>query len=329
MLEMLTEAIERITGSCNSLFDMIADLLRDRYFSRVWTTQEVVLSRECIVCYGKSAIPWPDFAKAAMTVSSKSNKSFLKGSAEGFLTFWLLWCHNNEPPADTIAGSKLFSLALILTLDRVATDPRDKIFALYWIFFAHSINLPPPDYSKSVEKVYTEIAAAIIKRKRSLLILSLVNNNQRLPSLPSWVPDWSAPSPASPLLPPEGARFFATREPQFSEGDRLLHVFGKVFGRISSRSESFREYPAFMNLNITNVAALVAAEGLRRVRVLQDWTRVALRLPSYPTGEDLTATYFATVTQDFSKLSDDDFREKSRAFPNRTAYSLESTYVGR
>jgi hypothetical protein len=122
----------------------------------------------------------------------------------------------------------------------------------------------------------------------------------------------------SPDSPPKDFMHFKTREPQFSEGGRLLHVFGKVFGRISSRSDSYREHPIYRNLDPGSVAACVASEGLQRVNVLQDWTRAALSLQSYPTGEDITTAYFATVSQGFIKLGDD-LKDLSGTAPNKTA----------
>jgi hypothetical protein len=280
----------------------------------MWTTQEVVLSKKCSVCYGESTMPWPDFARATLIVSSASRRSV---PSDGFWTFWTLWGQNKRA-VDTSVASSLVSMTLILALDRVATDPRDKIFALYSIFGNYNIDFPIPDYSKSAADVFAEAAVSVIKCARSLLILSMVNSNDRLPGLPSWVPDWRDPTFGLPIIPPQDFTHFKTREPQFSEGGRLLQVFGKVFGRISSRSDSYREYPIFTNLDPGSVAARVASEGLQRVNVLQDWTRAALSLQSYPTGEDITTAYYATVSHGFSKLGDDS-KDLFGTSPNKTA----------
>jgi hypothetical protein len=46
-MDAYMHATERIAGSPDHLFNLIADLLNDRYFSRMWTIQEVVLSNKC------------------------------------------------------------------------------------------------------------------------------------------------------------------------------------------------------------------------------------------------------------------------------------------
>jgi hypothetical protein len=44
-----------------------------------------------------------------------------------------------------------------------------------------------PDYTKSVEEMYTEVAGKILEHDFDLLLMSQGGNSQRVPS---WVPDW-------------------------------------------------------------------------------------------------------------------------------------------
>ncbi len=67
------------------------------------------------------------------------------------------------------------------------TDPRDKIYGLLGIALdAEQLNIVP-DYSKSVEKVYTEAAAKILSLGKLELLQYVHPQN---PNMPSWVPDW-------------------------------------------------------------------------------------------------------------------------------------------
>ena len=72
-----------------------------------------------------------------------------------------------------------------------ATDPRDKVFVLFGIANeAHDITLAHPDYSRTVEEVYTSLARLLVGDDHSLQILSAVQHGYTRSSLPSWVPDW-------------------------------------------------------------------------------------------------------------------------------------------
>jgi hypothetical protein len=72
-----------------------------------------------------------------------------------------------------------------------ATDPRDKIYGL--LSLAGDIDkLPRPDYSKSVEEIFTEFARVLYSTGRGIFELA-GSSNQTL-KLPSWVPDWTYPT---------------------------------------------------------------------------------------------------------------------------------------
>src|SRR5204863_9740922 len=106
--------------------------------------------------------------------------------------------------------SKLSLLNLLRdTRNFEATDPRDKIFALYGIAEGlyeqdgnrNTLSLFQPDYTKPVEHVYREFTRILITHTKCLDILSLCGNHatNRIRNLPSWVPDLSTPLDANPL----------------------------------------------------------------------------------------------------------------------------------
>jgi len=55
------------------------------------------------------------------------------------------------------------------------------------------VNIPRPDYSKSVEQIHTEAAKFIITHEISLRILLETSESKERPGLFSWVPDWNMP----------------------------------------------------------------------------------------------------------------------------------------
>lgn len=71
-----------------------------------------------------------------------------------------------------------------------ATDPRDKIYGFLAITSYHTIQ---PDYSKTTEQVYTEVAKSMLPDYANFLVYSGISTRENAtnPSIASsWVPDW-------------------------------------------------------------------------------------------------------------------------------------------
>jgi hypothetical protein len=74
----------------------------------------------------------------------------------------------------------------------LATDPRDKVYALYGLLEDSTAAGFSADYKKLTELVYTDTAKFLIEQYILLDILGLVEPKHSLSPLPSWVPDWSS-----------------------------------------------------------------------------------------------------------------------------------------
>ena len=70
-----------------------------------------------------------------------------------------------------------------------ASDPRDKIYALFAI--ARDSGVLDPDYNASLENVYKELTKAMITRWQNLDIICKHHRGIRSFDIPSWVPDWT------------------------------------------------------------------------------------------------------------------------------------------
>jgi hypothetical protein len=79
-----------------------------------------------------------------------------------------------------------------------ATDPRDKVFALLGIAKDTEALGIHPDYRKSCQEVYSNLARTLI-RNGHVELLSLCEFPKQIDGLPSWVHDWSSKSCRSPL----------------------------------------------------------------------------------------------------------------------------------
>jgi hypothetical protein len=81
-----------------------------------------------------------------------------------------------------------------LAHDKNATDPKDKVYALYSLFSA--LNIPiigDVDYNRPLQDIYYRETVTAISEDKSLDVFYNItgNDNPELPNLPSWIPDWS------------------------------------------------------------------------------------------------------------------------------------------
>jgi hypothetical protein len=84
---------------------------------------------------------------------------------------------------------------LNMTRYRQASEPQDKVFALYGVLGSLAINLQPPKQNTPFEDVYLDFTRRIINWHNSLDILQEAGippaaGDSRLQNTPSWVPDW-------------------------------------------------------------------------------------------------------------------------------------------
>jgi len=108
-----------------------------------------------------------------------------------------------------------FGSLLILTHGFLASDPRDKVYALLSLA-GTTRNAPPtwpealsPDYKEAVDRVYRRVTRHVLETTRDLLLLSIVNfDPDRLLGTGdcSWVPDFRGGSPPLALLKPVAGR---------------------------------------------------------------------------------------------------------------------------
>jgi hypothetical protein len=113
------------------------------------------------------------------------------------------------------------------------TDPRDKIFSVYWLLKDKMVNFPEPDYSKTAAMVYVGATKSIIETLNSVNVLGCIYpSERRLDGLPFWVYDWTQPytdhiiSKPSELTPDINHSGIWDRAPTFeAEGKRII-IFG-------------------------------------------------------------------------------------------------------
>jgi len=198
----------------NPKLRLVSSLFERRpWFKRVWVQQEVGLADTAIVSWGLSAIPWSDMVAFVLfiSVASKFEPSIREFGLQTLIPLaclkhiWSLYNPNTswlrEQPAllsltkdlDPLADVYFLKL-LNVSRDLLATDKHDHIYALLTHPICRrflgpveieSINI---DYSAPVEHLFLQLAKAILRRTRSLVLLSFVEQHDR--GKYTWVPRW-------------------------------------------------------------------------------------------------------------------------------------------
>lgn len=83
---------------------------------------------------------------------------------------------------------------LLKTRNRQATDPRDNIYGLYYLFRACGFGLPSVNYKLPVTEIYKNVAMALLEQSESWWILNQLLSKRADSdlALPSWCPDFGS-----------------------------------------------------------------------------------------------------------------------------------------
>ncbi|KAH8201172.1 hypothetical protein TruAng_004640 [Truncatella angustata] len=181
----------------------IQRLLKRPWWTRIWIVQELVLGGafcefdKIMVFCGPEVLSWPNLVIAAArlkaheddqrevlpVISTILELDSLRESARHYL---------HRP--DALVAS--FDL-LCRFRNFLATNPRDKIYAIYNMFSTSPAESLRPRYEAEVYDVYLDFAIATISSEIGLEILRHCGESG--PAMPSWVPDWSIPLTCEPL----------------------------------------------------------------------------------------------------------------------------------
>jgi hypothetical protein len=146
--------------------------------------------------------------------------------------------------------------------------------------------LPPPDYTRSIVQVFTDVAKRHLNKTKSLLILEEAITSTRLESgHPSWVPHWSH-SPEIFIW--KDRRKSASRKSEaiykISSNDQELRAKGQVFDHVQ-------------RLPLASVKAYAPFRSNREL-ALEGWRMscdVGFSLTEYPTGEPVEEALWRTL----------------------------------
>ncbi|PMD15998.1 hypothetical protein NA56DRAFT_753594 [Hyaloscypha hepaticicola] len=168
------------------LVELAKELFSRRWFQRVWVLQEVSLPdvRNTIVICGTKNVTAIRALHALSLIYNESAGTMIR-------IFVLL------KKQIKVNKSHLLDI-LIETRYREAGDPRDKIFVVLSIAnYLDKERFPElrARYSMTTPVVYEYYSAFFIRHHGPAFFLSLIKSPPNIPTLPSWVADWTGPWP--------------------------------------------------------------------------------------------------------------------------------------
>ena len=285
------------------------------WWSRTWVVQEVWLSTNAILQCGEMTLKWKTLQKAMDYSEGWDDMGYyIKKTPR-----WKSWntLKRRYGLAIHITKQRLLGCAhlsdiLWNTWDREATDPRDKVFAVLGLLGDGEDKAHPPpkaDYSKSVDQVYRETAAFIIKNEDSLDILLAASGLEgQEKGLPCWVPDWRRTgndhrpalfvnaSRMRPLLYFSGSTEEAVFnghgysasgnskvEARFSDDLKTVHVRGFSFDNIAEIGPSCGDDPSVDDIieGARSVLSRISSNGITLPEIPEEELRTILRAGSF------------------------------------------------
>ncbi|KAK4163742.1 heterokaryon incompatibility protein-domain-containing protein [Cladorrhinum sp. PSN259] len=198
----------------SSSWRAVERLLTRRWWERVWTLQEFLLSRDAAFYCGSKRITLDQMAYAIHAVwewHQRHDRSIIsrRGYEKGWNRFRMLEWYEHV----SSLGQQLALVGILTyTATSSVTDPRDRLYSLLGLLSPVELDIiGRPDYESDACVIYIDFAISFINRYRTLDLLCIAPEmaEGNLPpgeaadkwsNLPSWVPNWSLQTRQSPPL---------------------------------------------------------------------------------------------------------------------------------
>jgi hypothetical protein len=249
-LAMLNEPFEEAGWEAIKLF------LQRPYWKRIWIVQEVALAQQALIVCGNAVFEsvyfwcaitlWESVIQPEETnlVTADQQMTIINSGHRSSLNLMIF--NGNQlfrPESDTPFVSKL-QQHILGTRHHLASDPRDKVYGLLGLIDENSEECIP-DYKKNVIQVYTDVVVSYIHSTNKFASIYFAGigilHENRIPGLPSWVPDFSNVADRSyrihtlvkPGMPQFSSAEDTTATVTFSEDFKLLTAVGTIVDEIS------------------------------------------------------------------------------------------------
>ena len=226
----------------------LAKLLGRSWFRRIWVVQEMVCAQKAIITCGNHEMEWERFLDVARTIRELGEFAAIRDRSVYNALLTLSCIRRRRRGQEQGEKNELVEL-LYNYRSCLASDPRDKIFALVGITRRRIAPACIPDYSKGVLEVYRNLAMHFIitEQNPDVLVHCAYIVGSKSPILPSWVPDWSQPLyiNCSPLTWPRayGASAGTTSRGRVSENLDKLFLDGVLVNKVEALGGAWRVDP--------------------------------------------------------------------------------------
>lgn len=198
-------------------FDMI-------YWKRTWIIQEVAVATRLKVLYGCSEIEWK-YVAAEILLWKETVMSLPTSHLSQLYAYHVSALRSHYMMKMPITLLE----AMLVTSKAMATDPRDKIFALRGLTSDGPELIPTPDYSSPIQDVLIGLTKGLIAAEKTLDIICMRSLDRAIDiDMPSWIPPWFMNSDFSFLV-----RQISMQSVSFLP-KKILHAYPLVSLRIIS-----------------------------------------------------------------------------------------------
>ncbi|KAI1154392.1 heterokaryon incompatibility protein-domain-containing protein [Nemania diffusa] len=308
------------------------------WWKRIWVVQETVVAKKPIIYYGNLCAPWRMFALAAVEYDAcrvrdnfDSVLSHLN-SGHSLMQFTRVIM---EIESTRRSWEKLGPMVPLTVLrkfrSRLATDPRDKVFAVLGLIRSwgteksgQAIKGITPDYTARDYQIFFRVTELLIRNTRSLAPLAGTLQRRNSPSLmPSWVTDWNC-------LPSDTEHIRVGNIQLYDAAEYLS-------GSVALHGQSILETQGCLVDKVVYVGrTLENGQGRNRARLtILEWEK---SLPMFsgdrtggyhPSGETVYDAFWRTLCSDLEFVQYADRSDYVREFRRLSEWTSENEGYGR
>ncbi|KAJ4148562.1 hypothetical protein LMH87_003026 [Akanthomyces muscarius] len=177
--------LQKVEGESFSEMAALIDLTfiqQCSWFERMWVVQELGVADLADIIYGGSSLPWDEFLQVLYYLHYSCKLPLLNIQILTRLEkIRQGWVESQRFPLYTLIRNLSY---------RQASDPRDKIYALYGLMGDQMNDLLQPDYTKPIAEIFAATTQYFILQNKSLDPICGWQTQGRH-DLPSWIPDYS------------------------------------------------------------------------------------------------------------------------------------------